>query len=165
MTMIEDRARDVLAGELSAVEQPFEIVPGRLGSSGSPEYAVQVDNALSVVVPGQGESHPALITLRKLDGIVQVKLWPGSDLSYYVECAINSDPGYVLNWGAKMSDDPSVNGQGTRITVVGQAIHYFATPPASGSSDGSVRFWFQMQDGSQGNWNLLRIGVVPFRRN
>lgn len=165
MTLIQDRARDVLEGELASIEQPFEIVPGRLGDEGSPGYAVQIDHATSVVVPSQGESHPALIHLSKRSGIVQVKLWPPSDLSYYVECAINSDPACVLNWGAKMSDDPSVNGQATRITVGGQTVHYFATPPAGGSSAGSVRFWFQMQDGTEGSWTLLRIGVVPFRRS
>lgn len=165
MILIEDRARDVLSDELTELDEPFEIVPGRLGDSDGHAYGVQIDNARSLVVPSQGESRPALISMDKRDGIVAVQLWPDEGVSYYVECTVNADASYALNWGAKMSDDPAVKSQGTRITVEDQTVYYFATPPAAANSTGSVRFWFQMQDGTEGSWNLLRIGVVPFRRN
>ena len=155
---IRDRAAQALEMDADYYEELIEIIPRKMGDTGSPAHAVQFNNASMVVVASQGEvGVPDLVGFDRNSGSVLVKLWPEADTVHYVECEIRPNPDGVLIWGAVMGDTSVSSQLAVQAMANGKAIQYFTLPPFSSSSDGMARFSFTMQDQKQGNWNLMRI--------
>ena len=162
---LQERAQDAVGVEATFVDSV--VIPLRSpGDTGPHGYRIELNNVMQYIVSSQGEQDLDIVSLTRRDGLVRVKLWPTSDYIHYVECEVRPNPDGTLVWGARMGSAPPVHNQlAARTTIDGKPLQYFTLPYFPGSPDGTADFWFTMQDGADGSWNLVdRISLVLFRR-